>query len=110
MSDVPVYMVVNLKVRDAETYRKYEKGFFPILKRYGGEFITYDDNIITFEGESPRSGRMVLFRFPSEEKARAWYDDPEYQALSEHRRAGTTLEFLTLLHGLPPVQSISRSQ
>ena len=43
MSDVPVYMVVNLQVSDAATYRVYEKGFFPLLKRYGGEFITFDD-------------------------------------------------------------------
>lgn len=27
MSEVPVYAVVNLHVTDAETYRKYEKGF-----------------------------------------------------------------------------------
>ena len=48
------------------------------------------------------TGRMVLFKFPSAEKAQAWYNDPDYQALSEHRRAGTRLEFLTMLHGLPP--------
>ena len=34
--------------------------------------------------------------------ATAWYNDPDYQALSEHRRAGTHLEFLTMVHGLPP--------
>ena len=45
---------------------------------------------------------MVILRFPSEQAARTWYDDPEYQALSEHRRKGTTLRFLTLVHGLPP--------
>ncbi len=31
MSDVPVYMVVNLKVQDADTCRQYEKGFFPLV-------------------------------------------------------------------------------
>ena len=40
-----VYMIANLKIEDAETYRKYEKGFFPILKKHGGSFITYDDAI-----------------------------------------------------------------
>ena len=33
MANTPVYMVVNLAVTDAETYRKYEKGFFPLLKK-----------------------------------------------------------------------------
>jgi len=102
MSDVPCYVVANFQVHDADTYRQYEKGFFPILKKHGGEFFTFDDNTVTFEGSAPRTGRMVLFKFPSEEKATAWYNDPDYQALSEHRRAGTNLEFLTMLHGLPP--------
>jgi uncharacterized protein (DUF1330 family) len=45
---------------------------------------------------------MIIFKVPSEAQARAWYADPEYQALSEHRRAGTRLEFLTMVRGLPP--------
>ncbi|MEM6580175.1 MAG: DUF1330 domain-containing protein [Pseudomonadota bacterium] len=102
MSDVPVYMVVNLAVKDAETYRKYEKGFFPILKRHGGTFITFDDAPLTLEGESPRENRMIIFQFPSEKMAREWYDDADYQALSEFRREGTRLEFLTMVRGLPP--------
>jgi uncharacterized protein (DUF1330 family) len=102
MSDIPVYMVVNLAITDPEPYRVYEKGFFGLLKKYGGEFITYDDNPITLEGDAPREGRMIIFRFPSEQAAQDWYADADYQALSEHRRQGTTLEFLCLVHGLPP--------
>ena len=44
---------------------------------------------------------MVMFKFPSAEAATQWYNDPDYQALSEHRRAGTDLKFLTMVHGLP---------
>jgi len=102
MSDIPVYVLANFPIHDAETYRKYEKGFFPILKRYGGEFITYDDNSITFEGSAPPPGRLVIFKFPNEQAGKDWYNDPDYQALSEFRRAGTDLQFITMVHGLPP--------
>jgi uncharacterized protein (DUF1330 family) len=95
-------MVVNLKVTDADTYRIYEKGFFPLLKRYNGEFVTFDDDSETLEGVAPREGRMIIFKFPSEADAKAWYADPEYRALADHRRAGTEMQFLTLVHGLPP--------
>ncbi|MAV75090.1 MAG: hypothetical protein CL691_00505 [Cellvibrionales bacterium] len=101
MSDVPVYMVVNLHVTNAEEYRVYEKGFFPLLKKYGGTFVTYDDQTHTLEG-TPQEGRMIIFSFPSEQQARDWFADPDYQALSEHRRAGTDMQFLTMVHGLPP--------
>lgn len=102
MSDLPVFVMANLVVKDAAEYRKYEKGFFPLLKRYGGEFVTYDDNPLTFEGSAPRPGRMIVFKFPSEDAAKRWYADPDYQALSEFRRAGTNLEFLTMVRSLPP--------
>ena len=28
-------------------------------------------------------------------------EDPEYQAIAKHRRAGTDTQFLTMVHGLP---------
>ena len=102
MNDVPVYMVVNLIITDKDEYRKYEKGFFTILKKHKGSFVTYDDNHMTLEGTAPRSGRMIIFSFPSEQAGRDWFADADYQALSEHRRAGTKMEFLTMVHGLPP--------
>ena len=64
MEEVKVYMVVNLEIEDKETYLKYEKGFFPILKRHGGEFITFDDSFKHMEGPEPLSGgRMIIFSF-----------------------------------------------
>ncbi len=102
MSDVPVYVIANFEIEDAETYRKYEKGFFAILHSHEGKFITYDDDTITLEGPSAPPGRMVIFQFPSAEKAQAWYNDSDYQTLSEFRRAGTNLRFITMVHGLPP--------
>jgi uncharacterized protein (DUF1330 family) len=102
MSQAPAFMVANFQINDAEEYRKYEKGFFPILKKHGGSFFTYDDNTEHLEGQSPCKGRIVIFQFPSEEAAKNWWNDPDYQALSEFRRAGTTMESLTLVHGLPP--------
>ena len=101
MSDVAVYMIANLVINDADEYRKYEKGFFPILQRFGGEFVTFDDDHETLEGTTVTEGRVIIFKFPSEEVAKQWYNDEEYQALSEFRRAGTTLKSLTMVHGLP---------
>ena len=102
MSDTAVYIIANLVIHEKEDYLKYEKGFFPLLKKHGGTFITYDDSSKHLEGSEPRPGRMIIFQFPSEAAADTWYNDPEYQALSEHRRAGTELKSLTMVHGLPP--------
>ena len=103
MSDTPVYMIANLETHeDPSEYIKYEKGFFPILKKHGGSFITFDDNPKHLEGTEPRSGRMIIFQFPTETAADAWFNDPEYQALSEYRRAGADTKSITMVHALPP--------
>ena len=102
MSHIPVYMVASFEIDDAEIYRAYEKGFFRILRKHGGQFFTYDDATEHFEGLEPLKGRVVIFTFPSEDAARGWYNDPDYQSISEHRWAGSTLRFLTLVHGMPP--------
>ena len=37
MSDQKVHVIANLVINDKDTYRVYEKGFFPLLKKYNGE-------------------------------------------------------------------------
>jgi len=98
MSDQSVYFISNFTIFDPESYRAYEKGVFPLIKKHGGEFITFDDEPFTLEGSDPINGRIVMMKFPSEAVARAWYSDPEYQAIAEHRRAGTHSRFATLVH------------
>ena len=102
MKEVEVFFIANLKIVDKETYRLYEKGFFPILKKHGGEFVTYDDSIEDLVGDSPLNGRVVIFKFPSEKVAKGWYNDPEYQKLSEYRRKGAPIVSLTMVKGIPP--------
>ena len=91
MSEVPVYVIANIVIQDPDTYKKYEKGFFPILKKYEGQFITFDDNVGQFEGSSEVSGRVIIFSFPNENLADQWYSSVEYQELSAFRRGGTCL-------------------
>ena len=92
---------IDINIQDKETYLNYEKGFFPILKKYGGEFITFDDKIEHLEGEKPIEGRTILWTFPSEEDAKAWYNDPEYQELAKIRRSSAILNNLSIIKSLP---------
>ena len=101
MSEQKVFMIANLKINDKDTYQIYEIGFFPILKKYDGEFITYDDSVETFEGSSPLEGRAIIFSFPSPEKAREWFNDPEYQELAKNRRTAAELKNLSMIKSLP---------
>ena len=101
MSEQKVFMIANLKINDKDTYQIYEKGFFPILRKHDGEFVTYDDSVETFEGSSPHEGRAIIFSFPTPKKAREWFNDPEYQELAKNRRTAAELKNLSMIKSLP---------
>jgi len=101
MSDSqPVRFLAHFTIDDADRYRQYEKGFFPILKAHGGRFITYDDHATMLEGDN-LTGRMVLLEFDSEEALMTWWNSPEYREIAEHRHAGTTTHAVFFLHSPP---------
>jgi uncharacterized protein (DUF1330 family) len=102
MGNIPIYMIVNLKINNPDEYKIYEKGFFPFLKKYNGSFITFDDSPECLEGDTPKQfDRVILFSFPSEKDADNWWNDDGYQELSMHRRAATEIT-LQKVKGMPP--------
>ena len=102
MDNIPIYMIVNLKINNPDEYKIYEKGFFPFLKKYNGSFITFDDSPECLEGDTPKQfDRVILFSFPSEKDADNWWNDDGYQQLSMHRRAATEIT-LQKVKGMPP--------
>ena len=102
MTNVPVYMIVNLKINDPDQYRVYERGFFPFLKKHNGSFITFDDSPECLEGEKPMQfDRVIIFSFASEKDANNWWNDDGYQELSKHRRAATEIT-LQKVKGMAP--------
>lgn len=96
----PVHFVAHFTVTDAEQYRKYEKGFFPVLKQYDATFLTYDDDVTVLEGER-HPGRTVIIRFASEEECLRWWNSEEYRAIVPHRHAGTETFSVSMVHAPP---------
>ncbi|MEM7501245.1 MAG: DUF1330 domain-containing protein [Pseudomonadota bacterium] len=92
---MPAYVVAMMSIEDAETYRKYTDRTPPIVKKYGGRFLTRGEPIASVEGEA-YDGRMVLLEFPSKSDVDAWYADPEYQDALQYRRAGSTMHRLLI--------------
>ena len=99
MSESPVHFIAHFSINDADKYRVYEKGFFPILKAHNGTFLTYDDNVTVLEG-SPAAGRRVIIQFESEAACMTWWNSPEYRELATHRHAGTTTHSISVVHAI----------
>ncbi len=96
----PVHFIAHFTVNDNDGYRVYEKGFFPILKAHGGQFVTYDDAVTVLEGERAE-GRTVIIQFECDYAIQAWWNSPEYVELAAHRKASTTTHSICVVHAPP---------
>lgn len=80
------YVVARVAIHDRGPYGRYAAAFMPVLQQYGGRLLASDEQPEPLEGEDGR--KLVLLAFADKAAARAWADSPEYQAISEDRRAG----------------------
>lgn len=80
------YVIGQLRIDNPDDYQEYLDGFLPCLERHGGELLaTSKEETILLEGDWSLP-RTVLMRFPKKVAAKAWFDDPDYQAIAKVRR------------------------
>jgi uncharacterized protein (DUF1330 family) len=83
------YIVANIEVHDSAAYEDYRKGVAATLAQYGGRFLVRGGACVSLEGRfEPK--RIVILEFPSTERAREWWDSPEYRPLRELRQRAST--------------------
>lgn len=78
------YMIVEIGVHDAAGFEEYRARAPALIRKHGGEYLARGGESEVIEGSwQPR--RLVLFRFPSREAIRAFFDDPDYAELKALR-------------------------
>ncbi|KAH8801396.1 hypothetical protein F5884DRAFT_513577 [Xylogone sp. PMI_703] len=87
------YVVATMAIHDPETYRKYTALTPPTVKRYGGQFLTRGDDVLTAEGE-PFTERMVILEFPNKAAVDMWLTDRDYVAAAKFRHASSAARIL----------------
>ena len=71
------YVIAEVNVTDPTLYEDYKKMVPATVAKYGGRFTVRGGAVEVKEGGwSP--ARLVVLEFPSMERARAWYQSPEY--------------------------------
>ena len=72
------YIIVDVAIHDPIEYEEYKKRTPATVAAYGGTFIVRGGAAETLEG-GWEPGRMVVLRFPTVERAKEWWDSPEYR-------------------------------
>lgn len=82
------YFIAQYVVNDGALYGEYGAGAGPTVAKYGGEVVAFDVASETIEG-TPPGPQTVIIKFEDTEKAKAWYNSPEYQEVVGKRHAAT---------------------
>jgi uncharacterized protein (DUF1330 family) len=95
---MPAYVISMMSIHDAETYKKYTDRTPPIVKKYGGKFLTRGEPFTCVEGKN-YDGRLVILEFSTQADVEAWFNDPDYQEAMTFRHAASTMNYLLLQEG-----------
>jgi uncharacterized protein (DUF1330 family) len=71
------YMIVQLKVTDAEKFSAYRAAVPAVVEAFGGRYLVRGGTVEVLEG-SYDGRRLVLFEFPSTEAINRFWHSPEY--------------------------------
>jgi uncharacterized protein (DUF1330 family) len=96
---VTVYAIAQLRFTDRAAYDRYQARFMDVFRRHAGTLLAADESPEVVEGQWDRE-KLVLMSFPDEAAFRAWAHSPEYQEISQDRRAGADTVVL-LVKGMP---------
>ena len=82
------YFIAQYTVNDPSLYAEYSVGAGPTLAAHGAELVSFDAASESIEGTSP-GPQTVVIKFENTEKAKAWYNSDDYQAVVGKRLAAT---------------------
>ncbi len=83
MNVSPGYVIAEVEVTDPATFKEYADKTPGTIAQYNGRYVIRGGKTISLEGDAPK--RFVVIAFDSVEKAKAWEDSPEYEAIKPIR-------------------------
>lgn len=71
------YMIFDIDVSDPDGYKEYAQLAPATVAKYGGRYLIRGGPSETLEGDW-HAKRLVILKFESAAKAKAWLNSPEY--------------------------------
>jgi uncharacterized protein (DUF1330 family) len=89
----PAYLVVDAKSTDPERMVEYRRLSSIAVEKFGARFLARGGAYEVLEG-GWKPQRLVVIEFPDGEKAKAFYDSPEYLAARKAREGVSSFDMV----------------
>jgi uncharacterized protein (DUF1330 family) len=104
---MPVYLIIEIAVKDRKLYEEYVAKVPAIIEGYGGKYLARGGRVTPLMGGwSPE--RIILIKFESIEKVRSCFQSKEYLEIAPLREQSTTARSI-IIEGYPPDDISGRS-
>jgi len=90
---MPAYIIAVVTVTKPDVYEGYRALAGAAVAKHGGRFLARGGKHEVLEGAFPGK-RVVILEFASFDKAKTFYDSPEYLAAREQRRGAADFNLL----------------
>ena len=89
------YVIFDIDVKDAVTYKEYVALAPATVEMYGGRYLARAGRTEKLEGDwVPK--RLVILQFESLERAKQWLDSPEYAPIKRLRHQAATSNMVVI--------------
>ena len=96
--EIAAYVIADNWLSDRSTFDQYRQAVGPTVLAYSGKYLIRGASAECVEGEWPYQG-LVVIEFEDREKAREWYESPEYGAI-KHLRQDSADSLLWIVNGV----------
>ena len=89
------YVIVEVQINDPAAYEEYQKLTPAAIAAYDGKFIVRGGKTESLEGDwNPQ--RIVILEFPTVERAKEWWNSPEYTKAKTIRQSAAKTKMLVV--------------
>jgi uncharacterized protein (DUF1330 family) len=96
----PAYVLAEVQVKDAETFKQYLAALPGTLAPYKVRTLARS-NPVALDASTPPAGSFVILAFNSMDDVKAWWNSPAYQAIIPLREKSSTTRAYAV-QGVPP--------
>lgn len=89
------YVLVEINIHDHDLYEEYKKLTPASIAAYDGKFLVRGAKTESLEGDW-NPARLVVLEFPSVDRAKQWWNSPEYSKAKAIRQQAATTKMLVV--------------